>query len=88
MDLGNVPIIGQPTSVPIEKVMEAMQVLEAELRDYYEELVKIYEHKINEITLMCQMARLDNVATVYVQDIEMILGEDVDDDEVQEETLS
>lgn len=52
--MSEIPIIGQPKSIPVEKVMEAMQDLESELHVYYatetafmEEQLKLIKEIIN-----------------------------------------
>jgi histone H3/H4 len=75
MELNNIPIIGGYDSIPTNKVMEAMQSLESELKDYYEELVKVYEEKLGDIYILCNMAKSDGNKTVNIKDVENILDE-------------
>ena len=75
MDLNDVPIIGQPTSIPADKVIEAMQSLEAELREFYGQLAADLDDKLVAIQYALNEAALssDRVDIKLIQDI---IGED------------
>lgn len=80
--MSDIPIIGKPTSIPVDKVMEAMQSLESELHAHYAVEFTFIEDKLEDIK---KVINSNHTGSELVELINEILKRERD--EVQEKEV-